>query len=195
MTTTLLTFQGTTANVENILNTFEEATAQQQAEGMLWYAEAHELAASLSSNTATAAGVIAALSPMMSWTRNVALAKKAFADLRASGALGLSVKRANQILDGADPLDVLGGDKVRSFYLNILDPQGDDVTVDRHAFDVALNLRNSENDRTQIKGKRYAALADLYRDAAVVAGVLPNQMQAVTWTVWRERWAWRKSAA
>lgn len=182
-------------NHNHILAVLADATDSQMAEGLAWYGDAHAIAAE-AGDVRIGAGVIAALSPLMSWERNVELARDAFRNGHAAGALSRNVAKADAILDGADPLTVLGGDKVRSFYLNILDPfDTEPVTVDRHAYDIATGDRNAENDRPGIKGKRYRDLADLYRSAAAEAGIIPNQLQSITWTVWRERWAWRKTPA
>lgn len=179
----------------NVLAVWERATAEQLSAGLEWYGVAHELALELSPNdVARGAGVIAALSPNESWERNVILARRAFAqDGLTGGTLGNSVTKANAILAGAEPLSVMGkGLKTRSFYVNIVDPLNDEiVTVDRHAYDVALDLKNAENDRLSLTPKRYDAFSLAYRGAARTLGVLPSQVQAVTWVAWRDRWAWR----
>lgn len=179
----------------NILTVLDNATAEQRESGLTWYENAHQIAAE-SGDVRMGAGIIAALSPMMSWDRNVALARRTWTDGKASGALGRNVAKADSILNGADPLDVLGGLKVRSFFLNILDPSDPTpVTIDRHAYDIALGERNTENDRPSLSNKRYAHLSDQYRLAAAEVGLVPNQVQAITWEAWRSRWAWRKVAA
>ena len=53
----------------NILRTYRQATDAQRHEGMTWYDEAHNLAASLDSDVDRAAGIIAALSPQTPWNR------------------------------------------------------------------------------------------------------------------------------
>ena len=59
-------------------------------------------------------------------------------DTGTLGNVGLksNVDKALAILNGAAPLDILGGDKVRTFYGNIVNPWGEGVTIDRHAYDI-----------------------------------------------------------
>lgn len=68
--------------------------------------------------------------------------------------------------------------KVPNFWANIgqpLDPVP--VTIDRHAARIATG-----NDEDSVpSGGAYHRVADAYRDAADTAGILANQIQAVTW--------------
>jgi hypothetical protein len=187
--------------VANILNVLKQATDAEYDAGRNWYREANELAWDLSTHAdvGSAAGVIAALSPRMPWGRNKELAVRAFADGHASGTLGNSVRAADRILAGEDPLDVLKGDKVRSFYLNILGDT-DAVTVDRHALEVYLGKRFADKDRPSVGKRLYREVADAYRTAAsrpfaqsltyadtgfAVGDLTPRDVQAITWLVWR----------
>lgn len=181
---------------ENILAIFHGASDAHRASGMAWYADAHRFALEISGgDIKRGAGVLAALSPNKAWDVNMRLAARAFQDGVATGTLGVACGKANAILAGADPLDVMGkGLKTRNFYVNILDPQGAEaVTIDRHAYDIALGERNAENKRVSLTPTRYAAFCEAYRAAADALGILPLELQAVTWEAWRERWAWRKS--
>lgn len=181
---------------ENVLTVWESATADHRASGMEWYALAHTFAHKIASgDIVRGAGVIAALSPQKEWGLNMRIAERAFQTGVAVGNTGNANGKANAILAGANPLDVLGnGLKTRNFYLNILDPEcAEAVTIDRHAYDVALAERNPDNKRLGLTPKRYAAFAEAYRLAAVEAGILPQQMQAVTWEAWRSVWAWKKA--
>lgn len=185
-----------TPTVENVLTVWEDATDAQRDSGMNWYEFAHAFALEISGGDITrGAGVIAALSPNKAWPVNMTLARRAFEDGEASGTLGNAVGKANAILAGSDPLEVLGnGLKTRNFYLNIRRPEcAEAVTIDRHAYDVALGERNAENKRLSLTPGRYEAFCEVYRLAALETGVIPQQMQAVTWEAWRDRWAWRKA--
>jgi hypothetical protein len=94
--------------------------------------------------------------------------------------------------------------KVRNFYNNILDPNSDrgDVTIDTHAvaagllrplsgnsIEVAHNFGNypgkgipsaASSAATGISGT-YPLFAEAYRQAAAERGILPRQMQSITW--------------
>lgn len=173
-----------------VLRVFAAATRQQRREGVGWYRHAHGVAASLDSDVVRAAGVIAALSPRVSWPRNVELAGRAYTEGKASGTLGRSCKAADAILAGAHPAYVLNGPKVRAFFTLILDPTDEHtVCVDRHAIDVAVGHRLVEAERTEKfsleRRGLYERFARCYRRAGAQLGILPSQVQAVTWVTWR----------
>lgn len=182
------------ANSARIVDVFNLATEAEIVAGLNWYNEAQELAAKISpKDPKMGAGVIAALSPMMPWDRNMMLAEQAFTDGKASGALFGNVAKANRIMAGENPLDVLGGDKVRNFYLAIAEPATSEaVCIDRHAFDIAVGRVTNNESRAVLKNKGvYESFAKAYVRAAKVASkalgqaVTPSQMQAITWTTWR----------
>lgn len=178
------------ATTPNILRVWETASPAERADGRDWYPAANRLAMELdgSSTGRVGAGVLAALSPITGWAQNVTLARRAFAAGRLEGGtLGTSVRRANAILDGADPLDVLGGDKVRNFFAAIADPACTvSVCVDRHAHDVAVGRVCTDADR-RVLGRvdGYASFARAYARAGAVLGETPATVQAVTWVAWR----------
>lgn len=179
-----------TPAVENVLAVYNAATADQIREGLSWYFDAHNFALILDpENPHRAAGVIAAMSPMMNWETNKQAAARAYFYKSADG-LGLSrnCAKANLILGGADPLDILGGKKVRAFYQTILNPAGDiDPVIDRHAYDIAVGMVTDEKARSTLSRKgRYEEFAAIYREAARIAGIGSSQMQAITWVTWRE---------
>lgn len=173
--------------VENILAVFAQATVAELDEGLSWYDDAHSLAKRLDpANPSQAAGVLAALSPMMPWGRNVQLAVRAYEDGEATGALKGSLAKANRILAGESADVVLGGDKVRSFWKVIADPTDTGVVIDRHAFDIAVGCVTNNASRGALTRKGvYARFCAAYNEAAETLGYSPSQVQAVTWTVWR----------
>ena len=121
------------------------------------------------------------------------------ASIRMNGFNNIE-KAIRMIQDGSrESISVNLGDrhKVRSFYNNILNPMSDrgDVTIDTHAvaaallqplaggdFEVSHNLGTS-GDTSSITGVKgsYGVFADAYREAAAEAGVLPREMQSITW--------------
>lgn len=179
-----------TPTVHNVLAVFGAATADQIREGLAWYLDAHNFATILDpSNVSRAAGIIAALSPMMGWEANKVQAGRVFERNGDASGLGLSrnCAKAAAIYNGAEPLSVLGGDKVRAFYSTILDPHGYSIPViDRHAFDIAVGRVTDEKARGTLSRKgEYDRFGEVYIDAAKVAGVSSSQMQAITWVAWR----------
>ena len=172
----------------NILAVFDQASVAELDEGLNWYREAHALAVRLNpSDPIQAAGVIAALSPITPWERNVNLAIRAYEDGYASGSLGRNCTKADQIMAGNDPLDVLKGDKVRAFFNCIAYPEtSQTVCVDRHAFDIAHGRVTNDATRAALGRKgAYDTVARAYVRAADALGYGAPAVQAVTWTVWR----------
>ena len=129
-------------SITNILSVYEEASPEEIAEGLAWYSSAHTFSVGLSERYGVsirqAAGIIAALSPRLSWDLNLRNADTVCRTGDVRG-LGGNVAKAKRILHGEDPSDVLGGNKVRSFFDNILFHEASStVTIDRHAWDLSL---------------------------------------------------------
>lgn len=164
----------------NVMMTYRRATAADILEGMTWYESAREIARE-AETVVKGAGIIAALSPRMPWHRNVSLAREAFQRDLTGGALGASIVKVNAIRAGIHPHAALGkGLKTQSFFANILDPSNRlVVTVDTHAIKVAGLNRDSVTPRM------YADIARGYMEAAAYVGILPQQIQAITWTTYR----------
>lgn len=174
--------------VRNIVKVYRQATEDQEARGKAWYRTAHQLADMMSEgNVMAGAGVIAALSANKAWDINRRLAHEAF-NGRLHGHTGDALGKAAKILAGADPAEVLPMDiKTGNFYRCILDPEDPEaVCIDRHAHDVAVGRPQGNRDRGLSSKGRYAVLSLAFRNAAAVLGVLPSQVQAVTWVVWTE---------
>lgn len=179
--------------VSNVLAVYNGASANAIREGLSWYLDAHNvsrtLAAAYGKTVEQVAGIIAALSPMNGWENNKRKAEQLLMQGNGEGCgLYRNVEKAMRIYNGEMPLDVLGGDKVRAFYATILDPTGDiDPVIDRHAFDIAVGERTDEKRRGILSRKGvYHTFANVYRDAAKIAGIGAAQMQAITWVAWRE---------
>jgi hypothetical protein len=124
------------------------------------------------------------------------------------GSLGEIAKAVQSIESNGEPtfMNRLMGErhKVRNFYNNILDPHSPhgDVTIDTHAvaagllralsgnsLEVAHNFNNyagkgvpgaGGSNATGVNGT-YPLYADAYRQAAKERGILPREMQSITW--------------
>lgn len=173
--------------VENILTTWDRATAAQREAGATWYGEAREAALQLAgqagSTLDTAAAVIAHMSPRTTWSRNVAGAVALMLTGDAPGCIGANVARAQAAIDSPDPLSTINGPKTRAFAANILGDT-DAVTVDVWALRIACGSPTVDEKILSRKGG-YATIADAYREAAALVGVSPATMQAATWIVAR----------
>jgi hypothetical protein len=80
------------------------------------------------------------------------------------------------------------GNKVRNFYGNIADPQNPDfLTADTHAFAAGLMLPASANDAQEFgifdggMSVEYAIFKDAYTEIAKEFGILPRELQSITW--------------
>ena len=181
----------------NIVSAYLASSPADIADGVEWYARAHRLAVELDPNdVARAAGIIAALSPLQSWPTNVVNARKIYAGIFTGLGLKRNVAKAVAIYNGAAPLDVLGGPKVRAFYATILDPAiSHAVVIDRHAIDIAFGAVQDDIARMAMvnitKARNgYEILAESYRAAAGIISannsvISPAELQAITWTFWR----------
>ena len=136
--------------------------------------------------------VFAALSPNSSYSNNVRSLASVLHGYR-DGASVEDVKvstynhcrnRAWTYLDGVKFLDVVKGKKIRSFYRNILDPLGTDVTIDGHAVNIWKRQKVTLRD-VAARSFNYKRVSDDYRTVAVRVGLIPNQLQGITWFCWR----------
>lgn len=191
-------------HVQNIVNKYNEASPELLKGGSKWYERAHEEAKKVGGgDVAKGAGVIAALSPLNDWDRNVAEAH----EMRKTGTvrsalIPANVDKAHRILSGEDPRSVLGGHKVTSFFENIYDPSNPQhVTIDRHAYDIAMGHPFVGTGRKSTPrgggGKmspdiglsgygRYQHFVHAYKTASEQLGVeVPNKAQAVSWVAHR----------
>ncbi len=110
-------------------------------------------------------------------------------------------KAVSVLADGSDSnisLSLGSANKVRNFYNNIFSPMSDKgyVTIDTHAVAAALykplsatstevnhNFGGTGSSSSAITGYRgtYAIFEEAYRRAAKERGVLPREMQSITW--------------
>ena len=168
---------------------WDDATADDLATGLDWYRRARETAETLSAGTPftveQTAAVIAALSPRNGWLENVAgasdMVNAASWHREQPTVAGLPINRdkAWRILQSStDPEAILGGNKVCSFYRNIMGDE-DAVTID------VWGLRLLGLDNRSLTRRQYERIADAYRQVAVSVGHSPRDVQAATWTYYR----------
>lgn len=187
----------------NILAVFFHSNSAEILKGAQWYSDALQFCASVAQSTnlpvSTVAGVTAALSPNNRWTRNQLDAERlcrAFSAGTITDAAAVKVstfngnkQKALQILAGAQPLDVLGGLKVRAFYQCILGENA--VCVDGHAYAIWLGSYVPTTKTPKLSPKLYASIAAAYGQAAATVNSAMGtsysaaQIQAITWCVWQ----------
>ncbi len=188
--------------IHNIVSVYRDADETQHAEGLLWYDNAQKAAYRIALKhdvpVYIVAAVIAALSPNNKWSRNVTNADALIgAFISGDGLLSVKVSTYNAMkrkawdilaarpdYDGAKRM--LKGQKITSFFMDIMGEFN--VTIDGHARNIAYGERvGLTDDRTNIGKKEYRALQAAYEEAARRVGLMPYQLQAITWRVWRDR--------
>ena len=190
-----------TQHVRNILKVYRRATSEDVANGLEWYDRAKRYASIISNlsgvNLNTVVGVMAALSPNNRWERNVKDTERMvwawvkgedLTDFKVSCYNTMKAKAwsilEDDLTDDTDILTRLNGQKIRSFYSNI---RGlDEVTIDGHAYNIALGIRQGlTSDKTNMGKKLYREMQSAYVKAAKRVGVKPHELQAITWTTWK----------
>jgi len=188
--------------IYNIVSVLRDSDETQHAEGLLWYPNAqkaaHHIAIKYDIAVYLVVAVIAALSPNNKWTRNLVNADALIgAFIRGDGIDSVKVStyhkmkaKAWDILaarpDYEGAKTMLKGQKITSFFMDIMGEFN--VTIDGHARNIAYGERvGLTDDRSNIGVREYRALQAAYEEAARRVGLMPYQLQAITWRVWRDR--------
>ena len=100
-----------------------------------------------------------------------------------ASSYGACRRRAFSYLDGVSFLGTVKGEKIRAFYHNILNPIDPfNVTIDGHAVNIWRGMREPLKG---LKAFKYKQVAEDYRAVARSVGLLPSQLQAITWFAWK----------
>lgn len=190
-------YPGALSYVRNVRRWLREAGPSEVRVGMDWYSHAagevqHRIAEPHGLPFGRACGIVAVLSPMVRWERNLLEAENVIHG-RRSAAYPANVRKAAYILAGDDPEEVVKGPKVTAFYRLLLSGGRDTkhVCVDSIAILAALGIDPnplvSSDDVAHVfdRPAQLRAIREAYRSAASWAGMLPNQAQAIVWTTWR----------
>ena len=174
--------------------------------GLSWYATAYSQAQAIAKrfylvSELRVCGVVAALSPNNRWERNLIDAENMIRCAIAGGkpdAIKVGTYHHNRdkawmIAKGYDAVDVLGGNKVRSFYNCLISPHhSQSVCVDAHAINIALGRQAIIARTPTLSDSKYTLIASCYTQAtqeinedSLTGTVLPLQVQALTWTYYR----------
>lgn len=173
-----------------IRSAYERATDAQHAEGLRWYPEAYDIAATIAGRTGlpieVVAAIISALSPRNKWHRNV-LDAAMYAEAAVCGGTmpkactyGANQRKAWAIATSGD-ISALRGRKVESFIANIARRDYSRVTVDVWAIRAATN---GAKDAVTSDGE-YRAVELAYQAVAAEVGIAPAHLQAIVWVVVR----------
>lgn len=182
--------------IDNILFVLDMAKTKQFEKGLKWYHNARSFCRYLSIKydipLESAVGIVAVLSPNLSWRINKNAAELIIQDENNAPILPgypKSKAKALRILWGENPIDVIGGNKVTAFYHNILKPNDDQyVTLDTWASRIATLDHSLGMDTAQVylRSLKYDIVANAYKVAATDYGILPLECQAITWITYRD---------
>lgn len=149
-----------------------------------WYFILHDYAKSLAERNGLTliqtAGIISALSPMVMFTTNLRdaerfCASRSIANLATYKSQRLKALRIIGAKTESEVLEILGGNKTKAFFLNILRPQDDfSVCLDTHM----LRFFGYKN----LTPKRYKEASWEVFKVAQELGLMPHQVQALIWT-------------
>lgn len=191
----------------NILNLFNKCTGSEIQANRGWYNDANQFAQRIaekySMETFVVAGIIAAISPAVSWEQNKIDADRFIKRFKRTNDVpdGIcttykknvlkALKIAMTDVSNADLaineiyLILLGkqkqGNKTANFYMNIAFPKHREyVTIDRHAYRVAMGEENGRGAiRVNIGVYREVAIA--YKKASEQTTLTVVELQAVVW--------------
>lgn len=186
----------------NILATFFSATKQEIQHGRRWYKDANCIAVEIANSNDiyvdTAIAVIAALSPNNKWEKNCLDADNLIKVITSGGdenqvkvsTYNKNKRKAIEIINGGDQLEILGGLKVRAFYACISGCKNS-VCVDGHTYSYWIGERIPTTKTPSITPKLYAKISDDHRTACdLINSILnetfiPADIQAICWLAWR----------
>ena len=198
----------------NILNEYFKSSVEEKTLGKLFYPNANSIARDIGyylningdEGLDIGAGIIAALSPQTEWLRNITLAFE-FAETKyAKKQTKANNNKALKILDGQDPMEVLGPEafKVKAFYRAIRDPYGNNLianvsgfpnniiklaVIDRHAGGVYFGIPLVESERKQLSNwKVMQRISNAYIKVAQGLYIPLNELQSVTWHSFRNKY-------
>jgi hypothetical protein len=185
-----------TGTIYNILGVYSLRDQTDASEGLRAYKMYNEtmrlFAHAYFTDVYAVSGIFAALSPMNDYKGNlrslktVLEAKKAklldCPDRFTVTTTNPNKRKAIEIAKGSAPIVVFKtANKVRNFYVNISNPNDRyAVTIDRHMIGVWQGFRDKEG-----RVPDYDIVANDFRKAANMVSVLPNQLQACCWFVWK----------
>ncbi len=176
---------------------FLQANLQEKAMGFHWYLDSHnyleEMAKFFKKPLPLVCGIVAVLSPGMSWSANVNLAYQLIKGKGSVGHMqtkpscyGLNLKKAQRMLKTGKVFPYLHGPKVEQFYLNLFEPMSPHaITID--SFMIACYYRCMTTDKGIIQShsteKEIGKLKHEIRILADKYDLLPLQFQATVWIV------------
>lgn len=192
--------------IESKLETlFHQATTGQRINGMNWYYKAYvhakDIAARNHMSTKNVIGIISALSPNNKWERNLidaeSFIQRPLLDTKVC-TFGNNRIKAQNIYGSLGTTQIrshLGGRKTKSFFDNIL--SAGRVEKPYHEFTnepVTVDLWMYRAAELQDATKNYGVIELAVQNIARRNKMRPSQVQAIIWTVLRQRYEISKQA-
>ena len=172
------------------------ANAEQLENGRQWYQLAHyflsDIAADYGAPFAAVVGAFSALSVGNKLSQNC---RDLFAIMDMGERANVATYKRQKltalaILAGKDPRESLGVLKTRSFWQCIVWPKiAGRIAIDRHAVRVCwgkLTASDVSSRRYTTTPAKYRQWELAYHQAADKIGILPHELQAITWLVFRD---------
>lgn len=183
---------------KNIIGIFEQANKHEYNSGLNWFGNAREIASNMAKDynisLEKVAAIISILSPANNWQRNIIDADNVLNGW-ANGktheivvtTYGRNKAKALKVLEDTNsnftfPISSRYF-KTLCFWDNIVDPNSDRVTVDRHAAKVYWGAKYA--GAIDVRGKKYTMIEGSYIKTAKHLGMLPHQLQAITWLTYK----------
>lgn len=164
---------------DRLLSIYSAASGDVVEAGRLWYPGAENGIADLSREfqlgRPRVAAIVAVLSPRQRWRKNIEGARRVLeGEAWRAPVYAANRAKAEALLAGAPLEQIIGGDKVTSFWANLIGSRTA-VTIDKWAQQAALGHYH----RHQPKHARYDRLVAIYRGAAETAGETPREFQSI----------------
>lgn len=197
--------------VSNIISYYNLATSEEIKEGLTWYTQANiyckELSNRFGISISQAAGIIAAFSPQSNWSDNKRFALSFLMFPKSIVKNKQQTLKAKSILLLTSEKDIYNtlsvnnkAWKTKAFFLNISNPDVvTNVTIDRHAIAICFQKINKTESLSDNYGKltlnQYNFFEKCYVKAALKIDILPQDLQAITWLIYRRLRNLRKHEA
>jgi hypothetical protein len=186
----------------NIMRVLLQATPEQYNEGLTAYSKYHIRLKTIAEVSEipfkNVVGAFSALSPGNKLEMNFADLDKLINGVKKNKeaseirlhCYSTCTQRGYDFLTGWEPEFKVArkGRKTWNFYQNILNPDDTNfVTIDRHAIEIHAGKEIDDTLRKKIfdSPRKYNEIAADYKKVAKKVGLLPQQVQAITWYVWR----------
>ena len=177
---------------------YKIATNKQKIDGLNWYENMLQWCEGVSEaydiETYKVVAIFAALSPQSAVDINKRLTIQ-FLKTGTANHYKFLVQKCKDILETEceyDASKILNGNKITSFYWNILHPnRRERVTIDRHAIACCLqtpkNCKALPDSYGQITKNQFRGFEKIYKEVAQELGLIPNQLQAIVWESYRAK--------